>query len=118
MLRGILSCAAGLLALAAFSLPVLAEESPISFASGPLAGAVAKNVKHTEKALESAGGRRFSDTATFQSGAYIGWVDWSRLNLRYVWRDTGQMEDLTDMVKEAFEATGVEGISGGQDEVN
>ncbi|WP_395675235.1 hypothetical protein [Inquilinus sp.] len=115
MVRGILSCAAGLLALAAFSLPALADASPISFVSGPLAGAVAQDAKHEEEALEVAGGRRFSDEAFFQSGDYVGWVDWSRLNLRYRWRDTGQMDDLTDMVKRAFKASGVEGITGGQD---
>ena len=44
MKRGISSCAAGLFALAAFCLPARAEDSVISFVSGPFAGAAAERV--------------------------------------------------------------------------
>ncbi|OWJ56746.1 hypothetical protein [Inquilinus limosus] len=99
--------AIGVFAMAAFSWPALAEESPISFVSGPLQGAVAENVEHKEDTLaHSAFGAMTTDTAVFKAGGMIAYVDWSRLGGHYGWKDTDVVASLSDDVKDIFEATG------------
>jgi hypothetical protein len=112
MVRGILSCAAGLLALAAFSLPAAAEPSVISFVSGPLAGAAAEDVKHEEDNNLAERGTKVSESATFRSNGMLAWIQWSRLGGgHYVWRDDG-LGELTDNIRKVFKATGATVLSG------
>ena len=100
-------CAAGVIAAAVFSWPALAEESPISFVSGPLQGAAAENVEHKEETLaHSAFGAMTTDTAVFKSGPMLAYVDWSRLGGHYGWQDDNMVAKLSDDVKDVFEATG------------
>lgn len=107
MFDRVLRCAMGVFAMAAFSWPALAEESPISFVSGPLQGAVAENVKHKEDTLaHSAFGAVTTDTAVFKAGAIVAWVNWSRLGGHYRWQDDNMVAGLSDDVKDAFDATG------------
>lgn len=107
MFDRVLQCALGVFAMAAFSWPALAEESPISFVAGPLKGAVAENVKHKEDTLaHSAFGAVTTDTAVFKAGAMISWVNWSRLGGHYRWQDDNMVAGLSDEVKDAFDATG------------
>lgn len=118
MFDRMLRCAVAVLAMAAVSGPALAEESPISFVSGPLKGAAAQNVKHEEKTLpHSAFGSMQTDTAVFKSGAMIGYVDWSRLGGHYRWQDE-DTSALSDSVKEAFDATGFTILESDQITVN
>jgi hypothetical protein len=106
MLNRAMRCAAGVIAAAVFSWPALAEESPISFVSGPLQGAVAENVKHEEETLaHSAFGSMTSDTAVFRSGQMLAWVNWSRLGGHYGWQDN-DVGSLSNEVKDIFDATG------------
>jgi hypothetical protein len=107
MLNRAMRCAAGVIAAAVFSWPALAEESPISFVSGPLQGAAAENVRHKEQTLaHSAFGAVTSDSAVFKSGPMLAWVNWSRLGGHYGWQDDNRVAQLSDDVKENFEATG------------
>ncbi|MGK9235732.1 hypothetical protein KXS07_28725 [Inquilinus limosus] len=107
MFDRMMRCAAGVIAAAMFSWPALAEESPISFVSGPLQGAAAENVKHKEETLaHSAFGAVKSDTAVFKSGPMLAYVDWSRLGGHYRWQDDNIVASLSDSVKEIFDATG------------
>jgi len=98
--------AMGVFAVAVLSWPALAEESPISFVSGPLQGAVAENVKHDEESLaHSAFGAVKTDTAVFKSGPMLAWVNWSRLGGHYRWQDN-DVGSLSNEVKDVFDATG------------
>jgi hypothetical protein len=111
MVRGILSCAAGLIALAAFSLPAAAEPSVIAFVSGPLAGATAEDVKHEEDNNLAERGTQVTETAVFRSNGLFAWVQWSRLGGNYVWRQD-DLDRFTDNVRQALKATGAKVISG------
>jgi hypothetical protein len=116
MVRRILSCAAGLLALAAFSLPAVAEPSVISFVSGPLAGVAAEDVYHDENSNLGRSGIRVTEYATFRDSNTLAWVQWSRLSGNNIWRDTG-LDDWTQEVREIFKATGATVVSGDRAEV-
>lgn len=106
MLNRAMRCAAGVIAAAVFSWPALAEESPISFVSGPLQGAAAENVKHKGEALaHSAFGAVTSDSAVFKAGPMLAWIDWSRLGGHYRWQDN-DVASLSNEVKDIFDATG------------
>jgi len=106
MFDRLLRCAMSVCALAALSWPALAEESPISFVSGPLQGAAAENVKHDEESLaHSAFGAVKTDTAVFKSGPMLAWVNWSRLGGHYRWQDN-DVGSLSNEVKDVFDATG------------
>lgn len=100
--------AAGLLALAASWLPALADDSPIRFASGPFAGAVAEDAKHEVKTLsEAGGGSSVADTAVFRANGLVAFVGWSRLTGRYIWRDGDYHVGLSRSLQRIFNATGV-----------
>ncbi|WP_225766598.1 hypothetical protein [Inquilinus sp. Marseille-Q2685] len=106
MFNRAIRCAAGAIAATVLSWPALAEESPISFVSGPLQGAAAENVKHKEESLaHSAFGAVKSDSAVFKSGPMLAWVDWSRLGGHYRWRDN-DVGSLSNEVKDIFDVTG------------
>ena len=118
MVRQAMRCAAGVIAAAVFSWPALAEESPISFLSGPLQGATAENVKHKGEALaHSAFGAVTSDTAVFKSGPMLAWVDWERLGGHYRWQDN-DVTSLSNEVKDIFDATGFTILESDQVTVN
>lgn len=107
MFNRAMRCAAGAIAAAVLSWPALAEESPISFVSGPLQGAAAENVKHKEQSLaHSAFGSVTTDSAVFKSGPMLAWVNWSRLGGHYRWQDDDMAASLSDEVKDVFDATG------------
>ena len=111
-------CAAGVIAAAVLSWPALAEESPISFVSGPLQGAVAENVKHTEESLaHSAFGAVKTDAAVFKSGPMLAWIDWERLGGHYRWQDN-DVASLSNEVKDIFDATGFTILESDQITVN
>lgn len=106
MFNRAMRCAAGVIAAAVLSWPALAEDSPISFVSGPLQGAVAENVEHNEESLaHSAFGAVTTDTAVFKSGPMLAWVNWSRLGGHYGWQDN-DVGSLSNEVKDIFDATG------------
>ncbi len=117
MKRGISSCAAGLFALAAFCLPARAEDSVISFVSGPFAGAAAEDVRRDEDNNLAERGTRIGESAVFRSNGMVAYVSWARLGGNYVWQDTG-LNGLTENVRQAFDATSVTVLSGDRDTVN
>lgn len=110
--------AAGLLALAAFSLPAMADESPIRFVSGPFAGATAENATHDEEHLSEAAGTKRTDAATFNANGLIALVHWSRLSGGYRWRDSDYLAPLSALVGRLFKANGVVTIRGDRTTVN
>jgi len=118
MIHRIVRCAAGALVLAALSWPALAEESPIDFVSGPLAGAAAKNPKHTEEQASEGSGTVRSDTATFSAGEFLAYVDWSRLPGGYRWNDTDHLGSLAESVQRWLKATGFSMVRGDRTTVN
>ncbi|MFE0758869.1 hypothetical protein ACFW16_33235 [Inquilinus sp. NPDC058860] len=117
MMRGISSCAAGLLALAALCLPARAEDSVIAFESGPFAGAAAEDVKRDEDNNLAERGTRVGESAVFRSNGMLAYVSWARLGGNYVWQDTG-LNGLTENVRRALDATSVTVLSGDRDTVN
>ncbi|WP_155888914.1 hypothetical protein [Inquilinus limosus] len=117
MKRGISSCAAGLLALAAFCLPARAEPSVIAFVSGPLSGAAAEEVKRDQDNNLAEGGTKVSESAVFRAGGLLAYVKWSRLGGYYAWQDSG-LNGLTEDVRQVFDAAGATVVSGDYGEVN
>ncbi|MGF6230936.1 hypothetical protein QFZ27_004891 [Inquilinus ginsengisoli] len=111
-------CAAGLLMLAAASGLARAEESPISFVSGPLAGVAAENTKHIEEQAADGGGIVRVDTATFSTRELLAYVDWSRLPGGYSWRDSDSLPSLSRMAQRVFKATGFTVVRGDQTSLN
>lgn len=118
MIHRMLRCAAGALVLAALSWPALAEESPIDFVSGPLAGAAARNAKHSEAQASEGSGVVRTDTATFEAGGLFAFVDWSRLPGGYHWRSSDRIGSLTTWLQEALKATGFSVLRGDRTTVN
>jgi hypothetical protein len=105
MVRFVMRAAAGLLALAAFSLPAVAEPSLISFVSGPLAGVAADNVKHEDDNNLVEGGTQATETAVFRGQAIVAWISWSRLSHNNIWQDDG-LNKLTENTQKVFKASG------------
>lgn len=119
MFDRMLRCALGVFAMAALSWPALAEDSPISFVSGPLAGMAAHNPKHTEEQASDGGGIVRSDTAVFEArGALFAHVDWSRLPGGYRWRDTDRVNGISQSVQRWLKATGFTVVRGDSTSVN
>jgi hypothetical protein len=98
MVRRILSCAAGLLALAA-------EPSVISFVSGPLAGVAAEDVERKNDNNLAEGGTWVGETAVFRGTAILAWIRWSRLSHNNIWEYDG-LGGLTEETQKAFKASG------------
>ncbi|MFE0758871.1 hypothetical protein ACFW16_33245 [Inquilinus sp. NPDC058860] len=116
MFNRMMRCA--LLVLAAASWPAWAEESPIGFVSGPLAGVPAENAKHIEEQAADGGGIVRVDTATFSTRNLLAYVDWSRLPGGYSWRDTDRLPSLSQMAQRVYKATGFTVVRGDQTTVN
>lgn len=106
MFDRVMRFAAGFLVLVAASGPARAEESPISFVSGPLAGVAAENTKHIEQQEADGAGTVRADRATFSTRELLAYVDWSRLPGGYRWRDTDRLPGLSEMAQRVFDATG------------
>ncbi|WP_155888915.1 hypothetical protein [Inquilinus limosus] len=118
MLNRLMRCTAGILVAAAFSGPAWAEDSPIRFVSGPLAGVAAENAKHNERMASEGSGTVRSDTATFSTKELFAFVDWARLPGGYHWRDSDRIGSLSRWVQEAFKATGFTVVRGDRTTVN
>ncbi|MBW8728701.1 MAG: hypothetical protein JF625_26585 [Inquilinus limosus] len=118
MIHRLMRCAAGVLVVAAMSWPALAEDSPIGFVSGPLAGAAARNAKHTEEQASDGGGIVRTDTATFSTRGLVVSVDWARLPGGYHWRDTDRIAGLSQSVQRWLKATGFTVVRGDRTSVN
>ena len=119
MFQHLRRCAAGVLIAVAASTPALAEESPIRFASGPLAGAAAEDPKHEQETLAEMSGSKTSDSAVFRAGGLISFVYWARLSMDYQWREGGvDLAALSSMVGHTFNAKGISVISGDRITVN
>lgn len=118
MIKRMMRCAAGIAVLAALSGPALAEESPISFVSGPLAGVAAENPKHEEEQASEGSGTVRSDTATFETRGLFAFVDWSRLPGGYHWRSTDRVVTLSRWLQRAFKASGFTVVRGDRTTVN
>lgn len=109
--------ALGCLVVVTLSPAARAEESVIAFVSGPLAGAVAENVKQDEDNNLAERGTRIGESASFRSGGMLAYVGWARLGGNYAWQDTG-LNGLTDSVRKAFDASGATVVSGDRGEIN
>ncbi|MGO1074730.1 hypothetical protein [Inquilinus sp. CA228] len=118
MFNRVMRCAAWLLVLVAASGPARAEESPIGFVSGPLAGVAAENTKHIEEQAADGGGIVRVDTATFSTRELLAYVDWSRLPGGYTWRDTDRLPSLSEMAQRVFKASGFTVLRGDQTSLN
>ncbi|MGK9235731.1 hypothetical protein KXS07_28720 [Inquilinus limosus] len=118
MFNRVMRCAVGLLVLAAACGPARAEDSPIGFVSGPLAGVPAENVKHIEEQAADGGGIVRVDTATFSTRDLLAYVDWSRLPGGYSWRDTDRLPSLSEMARRVFKASGFTVVRGDQTSLN
>ena len=118
MFNRVMQWAAGLLVLVAASGSVRAEESPISFVSGPLAGVVAEDPKHIEEQAADGGGIVRVDTAIFSTRELLAYVDWSRLPGGYTWRDTDRLPSLSGMAQRVFKASGFTVLRGDQTSLN
>lgn len=126
MIKCLLSCAAWVSALAAFSLPALAEptvtelgsNTPIDFASGPFAGVAAKGAKHMQEQTSEDSSTVRTDTATFETANLFGFFDWSRLPGGYRWQDTGFTERLSVLAQDIFKASGFTVLEGNRTSVN
>jgi hypothetical protein len=106
MFNRVMRCAVGLLVLAAASGPARAEESPISFVSGPLAGAVAEETEHKQETLTEMAATKTSDSAVFRANNMVALVYWARLSMDYRWQEGNDIDSLTGLVQRAFDATG------------
>ena len=118
MFNRVMRRAAGIFVLAALSWPALAEDSPISFVSGPLAGVVAENAKHIEVQEADGGGTVRADRATFSTRDLLAYVDWSRLPGGYTWRDSDRLPSLSEMAQRVFKASGFTVLRGDQTSLN
>ncbi|MGK9166089.1 hypothetical protein KXR53_07315 [Inquilinus limosus] len=106
MNRGILSCAAGLLALAAFYLPARAEQSRITFTSGPFAGTTAEEVERQENGELATPGIEASEAVLFRARGMVARVRWWRWNGYYSWWDATLNEQIANLQRR-FKPTGV-----------
>jgi hypothetical protein len=106
MFNRVMWCAAGLLMLVAASGFARAEESPISFVSGPFAGAVAEETDHQQETLTEMAGTKTSDSAVFRANGMVALVYWARLSMDYRWEEGNDIEALTRLVQRAFNASG------------
>lgn len=118
MIHRMMRRAAGVLVVAALSWPALAEDSPISFVSGPLAGVAAENAKHTERQASEGSGTVRTDTATFETGQLFAFVDWSRLPGGYHWGASDRIASLSSWVQRVFKATSFTVVRGDRTSVN
>lgn len=118
MFNRVMRCATGLLVLAAASWPAQAEESPISFVSGPFAGAAAEDAKHTESMASEGSGTVRMDVATFSTRQYVAHVEWARLPGGYHWQDDNRVASLSRWVQSAFKATAFTVVRGDNTSVN
>jgi hypothetical protein len=105
MVRRVAGAAFGLLVLAAWSAPAVAEQSTIAFVSGPLAGAMAQDVERKEDSNLAEGGTMVSESAIFASHGVTAYIQWTRLGGQYAWQDGG-LDELTKDVQNALKASG------------
>lgn len=118
MFNRVMRCAAGLLMLAAASGLARAEESPISFVSGPFAGIAAEEPEHTERMASEGSGTVREDTAMFSKGDLFAFVAWSRLPGGYHWQDSDRLPSMSRTAQRAFKATGFTVVRGDRVTVN
>ncbi|MGK9166091.1 hypothetical protein KXR53_07325 [Inquilinus limosus] len=118
MFYRMMRCFVGILVLVAMCRPALAEDSPIRFVSGPLAGVAAENPKHIEVQAADGGGIIRADSATFSTRDLLAYVEWSRLPGGYSWRDTDRLPSLSEMAQRVFKASGFTVVRGDQTSVN
>jgi hypothetical protein len=117
MFNRMMRCVA-LLVFAAASWPAWAEESPISFVSGPLAGVAARDAKHTEEMASEGAGIVRIDTAGFSTRQLFAHVEWARLPGGYRWQDSDRIASLSRWVQGALKATAFTVVRGDSSTVN